>query len=458
MIAMTCEATIASGQLSPDQLLQLGTDRVKNNVRALRRLTCEEQTSREFYLPPKDASGATVKNGTANSSTPLPLPALLSAPLQDRKLLWNDRLRVELSLFDGKDMFSWPDGGSFNSGSLDGLVTFGATLSGVLGAFDLSVLMSDADPTFFRYRQTVDGFGSKVAEYSYKVSSEKSHLIVPGPNGRRTVIPYEGFFLLDISTGDLRRLAVELDELPDGGDLVQGAISTDYVLRPIADTPAFVPLASTMRLLFKNGQLAVNNMRYSNCHEFRAESTLHFNSAPDVSGETKAKSIAQNLPPVPQNRQLKLALDAPIDSDTAVTGDPIQAHVTKSVKGRDGRVVIPAGTIAHGRILRLVRYAYPFDAVELILSFDALKIGGSKVSVHLSPPEITETPETRITASSPRSNPLLGAQPAPIFVQHDKTQSTIAQADRKNGTGTFEFNHTNHIHLPRGHVTEWMIE
>lgn len=457
MIAMARESIIASGQLNPDQLLQLGTDRVKNNIRALRRLTCEEQTSREFYLPPKDA-GATVKNGAGNSSAPLPLPALLSASLQDRKLLWKDRLRVELSLFDGKDMFSWPDGGAFNSGSLDGLVTFGATLSGVLGAFDLSVLMNDADPTFFRYQQTFEGFGSRVAEYSYKVSSDKSHLIVPGPNGRHTAIPYDGFFLLDVATGDLRRLAVELNAFPGGGDLVQGAISTDYVLRPIGETPAFVPLTSTMRLLFKNGQLAANNMRYSNCHEFRAESTLSFNTVPDVSGETKAKSIVQDLPPVPQNRLLKLALNAPIDSDTAVTGDPIQAHVTKSVKGKDGRVVLPAGAVAHGRILRLVRYAYPFDAVELILSFDGLEIGGTTVSIHLSPPEISETPEARITPRDARSNVLFPAQSSPIFVQHDKTQSTIAQEDRKNGTGTFEFNHTNHIHLPRGHVTEWTID
>jgi hypothetical protein len=142
-----------------------------------------------------------------------------------------------------------------------------------------------------------------------------------------------------------------------------------------------------------------------------------------------------------------------------MTGDPIQAHVTKPLKGKDGRVAIPAGTIAQGRILRLVKYSYPFDVVELILSFDSLQLDGGTLGVHLSPPETSETesgtpqsPQT-IHASRP-----FGAPSSPTFIQHhDEAQLNRAQADRKNGTGTFEFDHTHHIHLPAGHTTEWAI-
>lgn len=392
IVALTCVAVNAMAQVDATQLLQLGADRVKSNAAALRRLTCEEQTSRELYLPPKDVGSAGGSKGVTNSSTVLPLPALMSASLQERKLLWTDRLRVELSLFEGKDMFSWPDGGTFNSGSLDSLVRFGATLSGVLGAFDLSVLMDDVNPNVFRYKQTFQSRGATVAEYTYSVSPEKSHLMIPGATGQITSIPYDGFFLLDASSGDLRRLAIELRDFPAGADLAQGAISTDYAQRLINDTPSFVPVSSTMRLLFRNGELAANSMQYSNCHEFRAESTLRFNSVPESSGAEKAQAILQSLPPgVGKDRLVKLALNAPIDSDTAMTGDPIQAHVTKAVKGKSGRVVIPVGTIAQGRILRLVKYSYPFDVVELIVSFDALKIGGDTVTVHLSPPENHES-------------------------------------------------------------------
>jgi hypothetical protein len=306
----------ATAQVDPNQLLQLGADRVKENTAALRRLTCEEQTSREFYLPPKDIGNSGGNRSAASSPTTLPLAHLMSASAQDRKLLWTERLRVELSLFQGKDMFSWPDGGTFNSGSLDSLVTFGATLSGVLGAFDLSVLMNDVNPNVFRYKQTFQGFGTTLAEYTYDVSGEKSHLMIPSANGGTTSIPYSGFFLLDASTGDLRRLAIELHEFPAGADPAQGAISTDYAMRRINDNPAFVPVSSTMRLLFKNGQLAVNTMQYSNCHEFRAESTLRFDSAPEAGAAEKAQAILQNLPPgVGKDRVIKLALNTPIDSD-----------------------------------------------------------------------------------------------------------------------------------------------
>ncbi len=193
--------------------------------------------------------------------------------------------------------------------------------------------MNDTDPAIFRYKQTFAGFGATVAEYSYKVSREKSHLIVPTAAVGHTAIPYVGFFLLDVSTGDLRRLCVELSEFPVNAEIAQGAISTGYGLRPIAQTSAFVPVTSTMRLLFHNGELAVNNTQYSNCHEFQAESTLSFNRVPDLNKIAKAESVLQELPPVPKNRLLKIALNTPIDSDTPITGDPILAHLTKSQKG-----------------------------------------------------------------------------------------------------------------------------
>jgi hypothetical protein len=184
---------------------------------------------------------------------------------------------------------------------------------------------------------------------------------------------------------------------------------------------------------------------------FGRKAPFALNSVPEPDATSKTNSIAEELPPVPKSRLLKLALNTPIDSDTAVTGDPIQAHVTKSVKGKDGHVVIPAGAVAHGRILRLVHYAYPFDGLELILKFDALEVGGDVVKIRLSPPE---TPATESVVEYSRA---FGKQNTLVVVQHDKTHSTIEQEDRKNGTGTFEFNHTSHIHLPPGHVLDWTV-
>lgn len=451
---MLAIGTIRASELSdPNQLLELGAQRVRDNTAALKRLTCEEHTAREFYLPFKESDRGIARKPAVQGD--LPLPALLNAPLQGRKMLWSDHLHVELSLFGGRDMFSWPGGGSFDSASLSALVNFGATLSGVLGAFDVNVLLDEKDRKLSRFQRSFADFGTTVAEYSYSVPAERSDLIVPGSNDSHAGIPYEGLFFLDTATGDLRRLAVQISKFPASARIAQGAISTDYGPRVIAEASAFVPVMSTMRLLFDNGQLAINVMQYSNCHEFQAESTLHFTDLSDGSEHHENQSLSQELPPLPKSRLLKLALDTPIDSANTAAGDLIHAHVTKALRGKDGRVVLPEGTVAEGRVLRLVTYAYPYDAVELIVKFSALKVGVETMTVRLSPPE-GEKPAAENLNEIYR----VGREQqrvTPIYVPEDKDRLAAAEADRKNGTGTFEFNHTNHIHLSAGYVTEWVV-
>jgi len=446
--ALACKA-MAAAQIDQEQLLEMAIDRVKTNTHALSRLTCEEHTSRWFYVGSSKGANAQRQTASQKTTSDAFLPALLTSIFQGRDLLWSDRLRVELSLFDGKDMFSWPGGNTFDS-DIDNLISNGATLSGILGPFDVSVLLNDADPSSFRYQDTVTAFGKTLVRYAYKVPVQKSHLIISDLAEKRVPVPYEGFFLVDASTGDLRRLCVELNDFPQNTNLSLGAVATDYGAHTIGDTVAFVPVSSTMRLLFKQGALAVNAMQYVDCHQFQAESTLHFNGVPEASGGTQ-KSISERLPTIPKNRVVKLALSTAIDSHTASTGDLVQAHVVKSLKGKDGEILIPAGALVRGRILRLVQYAPPYNSVQLILKFDQIALNGSIAGVRLSPREAVPQDGAQnlyYTVNRVRR---------PVPISQGKTNASNSQDDRKNGTGTFEFDNTDHLHLPVGYVTEWIV-
>lgn len=434
LATLTCEALTAADQLEPSQVLQRAIGRIAENTRALKRLTCEEHTTRKFYL-----SSAKQTNTAADAPS-----------WEGRNLFWSDRVRVELSLFDGKNVFSWVGGGRFDS-DLDSLITDGATLSGVLGPFDVSVLLNDADPSRFRYDGTAPAFGSTLAKYSYEVSAEKSHLLFPDRSGKRTAVAYEGFFLIDPERADLRRLSIELHQFPRNAQISLGTVTTDYGAQSISGAGAFVPKNSTMRLLFKEGQLADNEMQYTNCHVFQAQSAVRFGDAPPPNAAALAKSIAEQLPALPKNRIVKLALNTAIDSSTAATGDAVEAHVVRALKSKDGRTVIPAGAVAHGRILRLIQYASPYNSIELVLRFDSIDIQGQIVPLRLSPPD-TETPAPN------RDSPfMVGTQRMPVFVVQDQSRLNQAEDDRKSGTRTLEFNRTDHLHLPAGYVTEWAI-
>ena len=459
LAVLALQAIMATGDINPDQLLKTAVDRVSENTRALRRLTCEERTARSYYLASsKSVASDTEASLYGNGPQNFLLPPLLTLSFHGRNLLWSDRLRIELSLFNGKDLFSWPGGEKFDS-DLDNLVTDGATLSGVLGPFDVSVLMNDAEPKLFHYEGIVSAFGTGVAAYAYKVPVERSHLLIPDANGKRNAVAYRGFFLVDPSTGDLRRLCVELDQLPNNTPLELGAVATDYAPHSIADVVAFVPVTSTMRLLFKEGQLSVNDMKYADCHEFQAESTLHFKPVSEGGESTASKSIVQQLRPIPKDRVIKLALNTPIDSNTAAAGDPVEAHVTKPLKGKAGRVIVPAGTMARGGILRLIQYAPPFNSFDLVIRFEALEIGGESISVHISPAPTDASeplPDLRSMGGQPRA--INGQQRVSAPLVQGKSQLTNKDDDRKNGTGTLEFNYTNHLHLGVGYTTDWMID
>jgi hypothetical protein len=435
--ALARQVTAAADRTDPNQLLQRAVQRIAENTRALKRLTCEEHTTRRFYL--------------ASSKENVSTAGIADVPSwQGRNLFWSDRLRVELSLFDGKNVFSWVGGGRFDS-DLDGLITEGATLSGVLGPFDISVLLNDADPSRFRYEGSASALARTVAKYSYQVPVEKSHLLFPDQAGKRTTVPYQGFFLVDAAAADLLRLCIELNQFPPHTQISAGTVVSDYAVHSISDHAAFVPANSTMRLLFKQGQLAVNEMQYTNCHVFQAESTLHFGDAPQPNAAALARSIAEQLPPLPKNRLVKLALNAPLDSSTAATGDAVEARVVKSLKGKDGRTIIPAGARAHGRILRLIQYSSPYNSIELVLRFDSIESEGQTVPLRLSPPD-SEIPTAKKDARS-----MVGTQRMPVFVVQDQTQLNRAEDDRKNGTKTFDFNQTDRLRLPAGYTTEWII-
>lgn len=359
-------ASVDNSGVDPDRLLKLAVQRVKENTVALSRLTCEEHTSRAYYVAPSPKAAKESAEKLAESKdSAASLPPLLTLTLDGKNLLWSDRIRVELSLFNGRDVFSWPGGASFDS-DLDNLVTNGATLSGVLGPFDLSLLANDTDPGLFHFERTLTALGVTLAEYSYEIAVAKSHLVIPYPSGKQIVVPYRGFFLIDTSTGDLRRHCIELEQFPKGTELSRAAIATDYASHPITGLAAFAPVASSMRLLFERGQLSVNNMSYVNCRQFQSESTLSFGSVKQDAPSDKPSRIAEQLPDLPKDRTLKVSLDSPIDSDTAAAGDPIQAHVTNSVKDKSGHVVIPAGAVLYGRILRIVQYAPPYNSFDLV--------------------------------------------------------------------------------------------
>jgi hypothetical protein len=95
---------------------------------------------------------------------------------------------------------------------------------------------------------------------------------------------------------------------------------------------------------------------YSACHQYTAESTIHFDSGAP-SGGPAPKLASRGAAALPAGLHVTLVLTEPIDSGTAAAGDTILEKVRKPVRGHHSKqVLIPAGAMVRGRIIQMRRW------------------------------------------------------------------------------------------------------
>ena len=72
-----------------------------------------------------------------------------------------------------------------------------------------------------------------------------------------------------------------------------------------------------------------------------------------------------------------LALENPIDTDTAATGDPVSAKVVKAVRNPGSKDdVIPAGAVVRGRLRRVEHHLFPKPYFLIAMAFNRIDVQG----------------------------------------------------------------------------------
>ena len=91
----------------------------------------------------------------------------------------------------------------------------------------------------------------------------------------------------------------------------------------------------------------------------------------------RGESAAAERHALPAGLSLSLALAAKIDTNTAAAGDLVSARVTHAVREPKSKtVLIPAGSIARGRITRMRHRIGGPDDFVILISFDSVEING----------------------------------------------------------------------------------
>src|SRR5260370_40229846 len=159
-----------------------------------------------------------------------------------------------------------------------------------------------------------------------------------------------GTFLVASKSADVMRLVCRTSRLVTETGACYASTTLDSGRVRLRGADFLLPSSSTLRIFHIDGGEAENRTVYSNCHEFLGESTLRFDTPPDVVVPESRHGTGPRAFSIPQGLPFRVALTQSIDTATAAAGDPIKAKLITPI--RDGsEVLVPAArVVAAGRV------------------------------------------------------------------------------------------------------------
>ncbi len=359
---------ILLAQFDPQTLLQQARANIVRNIENLPKYTCVQTVYRvrfEPQVPVHESRCRDVPDARALQ--------LLRA--------WSDRFKLDVTVADGSEIFSWAGASEFQSADAQQIVGGGLTGTGDFGPFLLAIFgSSGSEYQFLRLEQNQ-------AVYHYHVPVSASHYQIK--TGSRpqdhAIVPYEGTFTIDAATAELRKMTIVVSRPPRESETCHAETTIDYQRVQIGDSRLPLPQATTLELWDTDGMRYENRIQYTSCRAFQSESVFRPETDAPAANAAAATApfAAKAAVTIPHGIAMRIALRSRIDGENAFAGDAIEGQLLHAIKGRGGQVVVPEGAVVHGRIVRLEQQFIPTHYFALGLKYLSVTANGSEIPLTL---------------------------------------------------------------------------
>ncbi|MBS1855526.1 MAG: hypothetical protein JST11_09195 [Acidobacteria bacterium] len=397
-------------------------------IRNLPRYTCTQTVDRSRFVD---------KNGPLRRASCDQILANRRNGIFKPRLTGTDRLRMDVLNSDqGVEVYSWPGAGRMSVERIQDLAGEGDIGTGSFGPFLINIFNSQG--VVFVPEGTVEIDGARLFQYRYRVPEKSSHYRVEAAGSMR-VVPFDGRFWIDAGSLELRRLTVRTGELTATTGHCEATTSVDFARTRIGTGEFLLPRQSLLETIRRDGAEARNTTRYASCREFTGESVLRFDGMEETPGQDAAAASASAFP---AGVRITVALLDDIDTASAAAGDALRARVVKSA-ARPGKrgPALPAGTVIHGRLLRLEHHLVTDPGFSFALAFESVELGGRTVPFAAIPDRATVVTEyqsaVRMTGNTVHQ------------------WSSGRRAATRGGTFVFPTDRAN-IVIPRGTESQWI--
>ena len=206
--------------------------------------------------------------------------------------------------------------------------------------------------TTFQYGGHDELEGRHTVRYDFKVPRLSSLYRLRSGNDAATVAT-KGSFWFDAGSLELVRLDQIADDIPAGLELAGAITRIQYASLPDAVPIILVPRTAEIELRHPSGEVRRNKIQFAQCREYRAESSISFDSPGPATGASPAELARVDLP---AGLKIKMELQEGFDSATAAIGDAVRMRVVEAVRW-SGKPVLPKGAMVNGRIRSMQRQA-----------------------------------------------------------------------------------------------------
>lgn len=332
-------------------------------------------------LPPEILKLVRIKEKTRKLLLRLPDYTCLETIQRSRRAREKDRfrrvdtLRVDVAFIGGKELFSWPGARKFGETDVTDFISQGLISNGDFALHALSIFVNGSAQIEFAGDEILNG--RLAARYDFRIPYLSSGAVLAYAY-RRGRVAEHGSFWADAETFDVLRLDVYADEIPPDLPITAAHTAIHYRRVRLESAEVYIPESTELLMTESSGLQSLNSAEFSQCHQFRGESTISFADAPRNLAQLEAAAATQEIE-LPSNLLLELALDQPVDSETSNEGDLITAHTLGDL-GVKGKVIVPKGALARGRIRRLEHHEHPESRFVVQLEFVELEFDNKRAT------------------------------------------------------------------------------
>lgn len=367
-----------------------------------------------------------------------------------RKMSPLDTVRLEVLTDGDRELFASPGDRKFSEQQPVTYVGSGMVGNGLFGPYLKNILLNGNATT--RYKGEEDLDGRKRARYDYQLGPAFSGQSVQIPEGSGEV-GLHGSFWVDPATYDVVRLDLTADHIPPTLPISELATSIRYARTILAGRlEVLLPESADVRMEKNSGDIFVDQVQFTQCQVFGAESKIDLQVDPDQPARFGAITLDDKLRPLPAGLRIAVKLKTPISPETTV-GTLIDGVVAGDVKDKHS-VVIPAGSPVRGRVRRLEHYSDPVHFFVVGLEFTEVEIEGVRHIFYADLMKIDSAPGVQLTlatgddSADTRRNNVGGPGTVTLVTKEKITTHNLP------GVATF-FLVGDHLELPRDFGTLW---